>query len=119
MELIGLQGEHNFPGNSLVGLCGWEGRVRDADHLPILSETTSMAFSDDPRYPATRGPMKSVVLGQYHYIKNGDGREELYHFDVDPQEQTDLAGSPLARTILERCRVSLPAPILPSKQAGT
>lgn len=35
--------------------------------------------------------MASVVIDGHRYIRNGDGREELYDFDRDPMERTDLA----------------------------
>jgi hypothetical protein len=35
--------------------------------------------------------MQSLVLGNLHYIRNGDGREELYDYIVDPAEHTNLA----------------------------
>ena len=34
--------------------------------------------------------MKSLVAGRYHYIKNGDGREELYNFESDPAKSATL-----------------------------
>ena len=43
------------------------------------------------RPPAMRGPMKSVVADGYVYIRNSDGREELYHSAIDPAEVHDLA----------------------------
>ena len=33
--------------------------------------------------------MQSLVDGGYHFIRNGDGREELYRLDDDPDEQFD------------------------------
>lgn len=37
--------------------------------------------------------MKSLVDGGYHYIRNGDGGEELYDFEDDPAERTNLTSS--------------------------
>ena len=54
-----------------------------------------------------KGDMKSLVMDGMHYIKNGDGREELYDFESDPAEERDLAGSEEGRRALERFRRSL------------
>ena len=62
------------------------------------------------RPPALRGPMKSVVAEGHVYIRNSDGREELYNLADDPGEVRDLArehrpkmiiasGSAIPRTI--------------------
>ncbi|HEY7461989.1 MAG TPA: sulfatase-like hydrolase/transferase, partial [Gemmatimonadota bacterium] len=61
--------------------------------------------------------MKSLVADDHHYIRNGDGTEELYHFGSDPAEVQDLARSGQADTHLVRFRTSLRrilAPHLPS-----
>ena len=51
--------------------------------------------------------MKSLVAGRYHYIKNGDGREELYNFESDPAEERDLASSEEGREMLQQFRTHL------------
>ena len=51
--------------------------------------------------------MKSLLVNRYHYIKNGDGREELYDFENDPLEQHDLARSEDGRRALARFRTFL------------
>ena len=56
---------------------------------------------------ASRNLMKSLVAGRYHYVRNGDGSEELYDFENDPDEQHDLATSSEGRRLLARFRVSL------------
>ena len=35
--------------------------------------------------------MKALVAGGMHYIRSGDGSEELYFMKRDPEEQTNLA----------------------------
>ncbi len=44
---------------------------------------------------------------RYHYIKNGDGREELYTTDEDPREERDLSRDEANRAILDRFRAEL------------
>ena len=39
-----------------------------------------------------------------HYIRNGDGSEELYHLKDDPRENNNLVGSPAAHHTLEALR---------------
>ena len=51
--------------------------------------------------------MKSLVVGRYHYIKNGDGREELYDLEKDPLENYNLASSEEGRRLLGRLRTYL------------
>ena len=38
--------------------------------------------------------MKSLVAGGMHYIRTADGLEELYVLQSDPEESTNLAGTP-------------------------
>jgi hypothetical protein len=42
-----------------------------------------------------------------HYMQNGDRRAELYDFENDRAEQTDLAGSEIGSQMLEHCRQTL------------
>ncbi|MEJ7638330.1 MAG: hypothetical protein WKF75_10240 [Singulisphaera sp.] len=41
------------------------------------------------------------------YIRNGDGREELYDLEEDPHEENDLAGAATSAPLLERLRATL------------
>jgi len=43
-----------------------------------------------PLDPAQRGPMMSLIRGDMHYIRNGDGVEELYDIRADPAEENNL-----------------------------
>jgi hypothetical protein len=52
--------------------------------------------------------MTSLVWRQHHYIRNGDGIEELYHLQNDPGEEDNLVSS-AAREVLRRLRASLPS----------
>ncbi|MFO0953014.1 MAG: sulfatase-like hydrolase/transferase [Isosphaeraceae bacterium] len=102
MDVVGLSNASPFPGQSLAQ--AWTGSV-DADLGPALSEVqTPPVF--DPNLgasPVQRGPMTSLVGWGYHYIRNGDGREELYALD-DPAEEHDLASKPEAAETLARLR---------------
>ena len=53
--------------------------------------------------------MESIVIGKYHYIRNGDGREELFDIVVDPWETTNLTGSVRYAAALVAARSALDA----------
>lgn len=67
--------------------------------------------------------MTSIVRGTLHYIRNGDGREELYDFTSDPLEQRDLVPGREQQDALAALRFSLdsvlakPNPADPSAKA--
>jgi arylsulfatase A-like enzyme len=109
LDLIGYGREAAFPGKSLARLWEKSGAPRGDEDLPVVSEVNRAEPWVPARYPATRGPMKSLVWRDYHYIRNGDQREELYHVTDDPQEENNLVGSAGARAVLERLRTSLDA----------
>jgi hypothetical protein len=97
-DLLGLQGSSPFPGRSLAR--AWSGG--DDPSGPILSEIDAPPESDPNRgeSPVCRGPLASLIDAGFHYIRNGDGREELYDLDADPRETRDLSGAPgLAREL--------------------
>ncbi len=93
-----------FPGRSLSRF--WKSA---ATSEPVLSEVDDHAKgpANGGRSPVFRGPMKAIRAGQIVYIRNGDGREELYDLAVDPGEEHDLAVAPAALPVLERSRVDL------------
>lgn len=98
-----------FPGRSLAR--AWSGApARDAMTELVRSEVQAPP-EDDPnrgRSPVQRGPMTSLVAGTLHYIRNGDGREELYDLDSDSAEEHDLAAAPGSARALRGFRDRLP-----------
>ena len=105
-----------LPGNSLSW--HWSTDMADetpaageddvAEPLPVLAETRwSEAGQVLDWEPLARGSMKSLVIGDMHYILNGDGVEELYDLSVDPEEERDLSGQPQSTAVLEQARFSL------------
>lgn len=103
LDLLELKNTNSFPGNSLARR--WmpakmkEGSVSE----PVLSEL-EFAANLPASYPISKGEMKSLVIDQYHYIRNGDKVEELYDFQQDPLETRNLALSDESRSILNKCR---------------
>ncbi|MEZ4417489.1 MAG: sulfatase-like hydrolase/transferase [Gemmatimonadota bacterium] len=104
-DLIEPGAASSFPGRSL---------------LEAPSPGTSIAFSqvvpsflDEQSGPVSRGPMKSVAVGPYHYILNGDGVEELFDLDHDPAEERDLIAVDSLQPLLPELRARLRAALLP------
>ena len=51
--------------------------------------------------------MKAMVAGGMHYIRSGDGSEELYSLEADPEERMNVAGFPDAQEALQGFRDAL------------
>jgi arylsulfatase A-like enzyme len=103
---LGIASDSPFPGAPLP---------LDADagpRAPVRSEVAA-APEDDPnhgRSPARRGPMTSLAAWGHHYVRDGDGREQLFALDTDPLERRDLAAAPAALPTLLRFRDALATP---------
>ena len=116
LDLVGVRPDQApFPGRSLARFAELgEGRAtgpaaapRDpADPHVVLTEVAlrDKVSRNADRPPALRGPMKSVVVAGFVYIRNSDGREELYDATSDPAEEHDLAGRPEHRDRLAHLR---------------
>ena len=108
VERLGLAGDSPLPGNSLASL--WQPSANaPATHSPVLSEVAikTKVSHNSHRAPALRGPMASLIADGNVYIRDATGREELYDVAGDPSESNNLASSPAARPVLERCRAAL------------
>ncbi len=98
-----------FPGRSLAERWTPGPDPSRPDAEPVRSEVAA-APEDDPnrgRSPARRGPMTSLVAWGHHYVRNGDGREELFDLAADPGEARDLAPAPASAPTLGRFRAHL------------
>jgi arylsulfatase A-like enzyme len=87
-DLTGFAANSVFPGRSLTGL------LDGSESLSLVRSEVASPPEDDPnrgRSPASKGAMTSIVSRDYHYIKGGDGREELYDLNLDPAELHDLS----------------------------
>jgi arylsulfatase A-like enzyme len=106
LDLTGDENQTAFPGSSLR---------RFFDERPVGSNEAApaMIFSElrdafvPSWYPGSKGDMQSLMTEQYHYIHNGDGKEELYDRKADPKELNDLAKSAEAQKVLEEFRNDL------------
>jgi arylsulfatase A-like enzyme len=80
-----------FPGHSL----GRFKSLHAAPQDPILTqvEGPSAGPANAGRSPAFRGAMASIVRDNLAYIRNADGREELFDLATDPLQTRNLVGS--------------------------
>jgi arylsulfatase A-like enzyme len=101
VDLVGLD-DTPFPGTSLAE--AWSGAGDPHGQGLALSELTLSPFGGVPQGPIAAGAMKSLVLGTLHYIRNGDGTEELYDLASDPREFRDLSETDIGRAELARLR---------------
>ena len=89
-----LNTDHTFPGQSLLAFA--EGSQANA---PVFSELISEATAYAPSQ--SRGARRCVIDDRYHYIEHRDRRQELYAYQQDPAEVTDLAGLPEHQATLQ------------------
>jgi arylsulfatase A-like enzyme len=108
LDLLGQGRGAAFPGRSLARFRDpVDGGARPAFE-PLLMETDKPTLlTNQGREPVAKGPMKAMVAGGMHYIRSGDGREELYALDTDPEELMDAAALPDAQGVLRGFRGAL------------
>jgi arylsulfatase A-like enzyme len=87
-----------FPGASLAP--HWRGGGDDTrgGPSPLLAEL-ERSTELQPYSPGSRGNMRTLIEGEYHYVRNGDGTEELFNWVADPSEISNLAASSDTRLI--------------------
>src|SRR5688500_5628488 len=104
--LLGLAAQNaeagTFPGVSLAKL--WRNEVTSGS--PVVSEV-SAGINTAPDEPVSRGAMASLFDATGHYIRNGDGVEELYAYRTDPGETDDRAKRSEGRDTLPAYRAQL------------
>jgi len=102
LDLAGVRPEHPLPGRSLRRT--WE--EAGAPRLPIVSHVAggrNVLPGDLIRF----GPMNSVVVGRQHYIRLGNGKEEVYDLGADGMEEHDLAQTEAGARALPSLRALL------------
>lgn len=110
IELAGVGDRHPFPAPSLRPL--WEPAAPDAEGPTPFERATAFAqvdisgFQEHPG-PLARGPLRAVVQGRWHYIRNGDAVEELFDTVADPEQERNLAADPEHLPVLRRMRAAL------------
>ena len=109
VALLGFDQAAAFPGSSLTRFWA-SGAAPPPAPEPILMETEKPdLLTNQGREPASKGPMKAVIARGMHYIRNGDGGEELYSLELDPEQRSNVAGRVEARATLEMFRATLRA----------
>jgi arylsulfatase A-like enzyme len=108
-DVLGSQSSSPFPSASLARY--WNSRAADdrAQFTAVFSEVAlrDTVSRNQSRPPAWRGPMKSIVSDSKSYIRNADGREEVYDVLNDPAELRDLAGRSELDPLVEQLRDAL------------
>jgi arylsulfatase A-like enzyme len=103
VDLLGLARESPFPGHSLAKHWSGSAPAPDETDEPILSETAD----ELSRITIGSKTARSLVENGKLYIRNKDGREELYDIIADPAESRDLSSTPDAQARLIRFREKL------------
>jgi arylsulfatase A-like enzyme len=92
-------GATGMPGKSLAAF--W--RSGSAISSPVFARVTRHRRTP-PELPIFHGTMTSVIEGNLHYIRRGDGNEELFDLAVDPREGQNLARVSVHQQSLARLR---------------
>lgn len=108
LEIAGIGGKGKMPGYSLA--CHW------ISELPPGTVKTSTVLSEvnvapirPGRYPTGQpAEMHSILQEPLHYIRNANGREELYDIVRDPGEANNLLSEEELQSILKQIRSELP-----------
>jgi arylsulfatase A-like enzyme len=93
----------DFPGRSLSLLFdgsapqAWDQPISELAHLPGAAEVN----------PSTHGALKSVVGEEYQYITHENFGEELYNWQSDPEETSNLINDPASGTVADAFRLYL------------
>jgi arylsulfatase A-like enzyme len=95
LDLVGVQGS-GVPGRSLME---WVRPRPDSTRQDTLYSAVDYhrLLPKWPPSPVMRGNMRSIVLDSLHYIRNGDGVEELFHLGRDSRERSTWPGRGLSR----------------------
>jgi arylsulfatase A-like enzyme len=111
VDMVGLSSGAPFPGESIkrqwltsVGPTAEDAGSSSSNTL--LSEV-SRAIGQPAWFPASKGGIKGLFYRGFHYIQNGDGKEELYDIDGDPIEERDVAAKPSYQRELAENRAML------------
>ena len=106
LDLTRARNGQAFPGRSLAW--HWSPAPLAAQPSPLFAET-SRGLNQPEGLPISKGRVRSMVVDGVHYIRNGDGREELYDFEHDRAETQSLIGRPGHEQKLEAARRAISA----------
>jgi arylsulfatase A-like enzyme len=100
-------GTEPFPGVSLARLARGDVTPADSGAARLVVGAKHRWAAQNPEWPTSAGDVFSVIRGDYHYIVNPGGREELYHFINDSTEQKNLASESGSEALLNGFRATL------------
>ena len=106
VERLDLGDHAPFPGRSLARYWSQQPDAATRTIEPVISALET-APGEDPNHgesPGCKGAMVSVIAWGYHYIRGGDGREELFEVEQDPAELRDIARAPAHAAVLKNLR---------------
>jgi arylsulfatase A-like enzyme len=107
LDLLSMPNDDLFPGQSL-GRFWVKSGIEELETInPVLSELQKQSWKPLGT-PAKKGEMKSLVIGDLHYIHNGDGAEEVYDLHKDPGEQNNLIQTPHGAKMASQARIIIP-----------
>jgi arylsulfatase A-like enzyme len=101
-------GPAEFQGSSLATLWSARDSAPWGARNPVLAEVNA-GIRAHPHEPVSRGPMRSLFTEPYHFLRNGDGREEFYDLRRDPGELLDLGRTRPGQQVLPRLGFALDA----------
>jgi arylsulfatase A-like enzyme len=98
-------GQRNpFPGRSLTRFVG-DRTEQPPETSPVLCEVQrNELLPRTARIPSSLGIIRSLVSRDRVYIRNADGREELYDLAHDSLESVDLTKYPQSRPVIDQFR---------------
>jgi len=102
-ELAGLPIPSQCDGQSLVP------QLKNPDVPRERMSLTSFQFEDENE------PSHAISDTRYRFIKYGNGFEELYDLEIDPNEFTNLASDPMYNDIKARLKSGLPSKTAPNR----
>jgi arylsulfatase A-like enzyme len=113
LQMAGLDRSASMPGPALLATDGKVGEYVPNDG-PVIAEVKGVRDGSLPGFwPVSAGDLKSMILGNWHYVERSDGRRELYDVSRDRQEEVNLAQMPEAREFVQRLSQTLRAKYRP------
>jgi hypothetical protein len=81
--------------------------IASADEPMLMEVGKPLILTNQGREPVAKGAMQAIVAAGMHYIRRGDGVEELYDLSTDPAERKNVVLYPNLFEALERFRALL------------